>query len=481
MVKQVYNPYLPLYEYIPDGEPHVYDGRLFVYGSHDQFGAFAFCHNDYVSWSAPLDDLSDWRFEGLLYSKKEDPDNKHGHYDLYAPDVTLGPDGRYYVYYEFGFKSKLGVAVSDSPQGPFHYLGHVHFKDGHELGTKKGDVFPFDPGVLTDEDKRVYLYVGFGPDHWFPQIRSGVKHDGCYAFELEPDMLTIKDGPHKVLDRKGLASKEFQGHEFFEASSIRKINGLYYLSYSSINGHELCYSTSSSPFGPFTYGGTLVSNGDVFLNGRTASEACYPLGNNHGGLVNVNGQWYIFYHRHTNYTNTDRQGMAEKIVLDDQGHFHQAEMTSCGLNGGPLKGQGLYPASICCLLKPKGGNVFYPFCKTPYQKHHKTYLTQSGPDDSVMTTQYIHDIHDKTYVGYKYFDLSKTHLVGLYLKGKFSGTLCMAFHEKGPEVNAIHLQLNTKHYTEMLMPVPQGASACTGLFFRFSGKGSLDFNKFELK
>ena len=85
--KQVFNPYLPLYEYIPDGEPHVFDGRVYVYGSHDHFGAFDFCFNDYVTWSAPLDDLSDWRYEGVIFRKNQDPMNPKGKRCLFAPDV----------------------------------------------------------------------------------------------------------------------------------------------------------------------------------------------------------------------------------------------------------------------------------------------------------------------------------------------------------------------------------------------------------
>ena len=65
MKKQVFNPYLPSYEYIPDGEPRVFDGRLYIYGSHDRFNGAVYCANDYVCWSAPEDDLSDWRYEEI--------------------------------------------------------------------------------------------------------------------------------------------------------------------------------------------------------------------------------------------------------------------------------------------------------------------------------------------------------------------------------------------------------------------------------
>ena len=94
MKKQVYNPFLPLNEYIPDGEPHIFDGRVYLYGSHDEEGGYTFCMNDYTAWSAPVDDLSDWRCEGIIYSAKQDPDYENRHF-MYAPDVVRGNDGRY--------------------------------------------------------------------------------------------------------------------------------------------------------------------------------------------------------------------------------------------------------------------------------------------------------------------------------------------------------------------------------------------------
>ena len=136
------NPYLPSGEYIPDAEPHVFGDRVYIYGSHDRFGAPIFCVNDYVTWSAPVEDLSDWRYEGVIYKKNQDPKNKLGLRLLFAPDVTLGADGRFYMYYAFDFMGIMGVAVADSPVGPFEFYGHVHHKDGTLWGRKKGDSFP---------------------------------------------------------------------------------------------------------------------------------------------------------------------------------------------------------------------------------------------------------------------------------------------------------------------------------------------------
>lgn len=115
-MKQVFNPYLPAGEYIPDGEPHVFGNRVYVYGSHDRFNAAIFCVNDYVCYSAPVDDLSAWRYEGVIYKKKQDPLNKLGIRLLFAPDVVQGVDGRYYLYYAYDFLGRMGVAVSDKPQ-----------------------------------------------------------------------------------------------------------------------------------------------------------------------------------------------------------------------------------------------------------------------------------------------------------------------------------------------------------------------------
>ena len=117
-MKQVFNPYLPAGEYIPDGEPHVFGNRVYVYGSHDRFNAAIFCVNDYVCYSAPVDDLSAWRYEGVIYKKKQDPLNKLGIRLLFAPDVVQGVDGRYYLYYAYDFLGRMGAAVSDKPQGP---------------------------------------------------------------------------------------------------------------------------------------------------------------------------------------------------------------------------------------------------------------------------------------------------------------------------------------------------------------------------
>lgn len=330
------NPYLPLWEYVPDGEPRIWGDRLYVYGSHDVAGSTQFCEGDYVVWSAPLDDLGSWKYEGISYPYTATTASLEEGGNLAAPDCVQGPDGRYYLYYNRGKYDPCEVAVSDTPQGPFTYLCNVTFPDGTIPATKM-----FDPGVLVDDDGRIYLYIGFCPTLDFPWALKLGKYS--LGFELEPDMHTIKAGPFEVLPGcQATAGTGFEGHGFYEASSPRKIGKRYYLVYSSEQSHDLCYAVSDQPLTGYRYGGILVSNADIGRNGNTTPKA--PYGNTHGGLVRLGGQWYIFYHRQTHGIECCRQGCAEPVVLDAEGHFHQAEITSCGLNGGPLPGTGSYNA-----------------------------------------------------------------------------------------------------------------------------------------
>ena len=158
---QVYNPFLPMDAYIPDGEPHVFGNRVYLYGSHDKEGGETFCMLDYVVYSAPVTDLTDWRREGIIYKAEQDPDYQERKY-MYAPDVVKGNDGRYYLYYcmsgSFGHGGYFGpiqVAVCDTPAGKYEYLGYVKNKNGQPAQ----DFVCFDPGVFNDNG-RIFLYSG---------------------------------------------------------------------------------------------------------------------------------------------------------------------------------------------------------------------------------------------------------------------------------------------------------------------------------
>jgi len=368
-MQQIYNPYLPTFEYVPDGEPHVFGDRVYVYGSHDRFDGAYFCLNDYVAWSAPVTDLTDWRYEGVILRKDQDPRNQaapgtypmpevwpgipirrehslnpEGMHAQFAPDVVRGADGRYYLFYCLDCLPQVAVAVCDEPAGAYEFHGFVRHADGQLLGEKEGDLFQFDPGVFLDDDGTVYLYSGNAP-----MTKENIPYftkTGSQVMTLESDMLTLSTEPRKLMpDLRDSEGSGYEGHEFFEASSIRKIRGKYYFVYSSVRSHELCYAVSDRPDAGYEYGGTIVDIGDVFLDGREEQDALMPLGNTHGGIELINGQWYVFYHRQTNRTNFSRQACAEKIAFDEDGRIAQVEVTSCGLNGGALRAEGMYPAA----------------------------------------------------------------------------------------------------------------------------------------
>ena len=480
MKQQAFNPYLPGWEYIPDGEPHIFGNRVYIYGSHDSFGAPIFCVKDYVCWSAPVTDLSDWRYEGVIYRKNQDPSNKLGIRCLYAPDVAQGVDGRFYLYYAFDFMGEMGVAVCDTPAGKYEFYGHVHFKDGHVWGRRHGEPFPFDPGVFVDDDNRVYLYSGFATKVPFIASRGhNLTNEGGVVLELEQDMLTIRSGPDLLFPTKGKKGA-FPGHAFFEASSMRKIDGKYCFVYSSEHNHELCYAMSDSPKGPFTYGGVLVDIGDLGLDGNE-DETCASnyLGNTHGGMLEIDGQWYIFYHRQTNQSSYARQGCAEKLERTADGGFKQAELTSCGLNQGALKGIGIYKARIACNLWSAEGTGRYDGRRPGKRLKNHPYFTQSRKKEIDNPKQYIANMKQGAVAGFKYFEMGYADQIKITVRGIAEGKMQVSDNRDFANICAeikIHSKDKEWHGYSGRLVVNKGRKA---LFFRFSGKGTIDFLSFE--
>ncbi|MCR5121054.1 MAG: family 43 glycosylhydrolase [Ruminococcus sp.] len=465
MKKTGFNPYLPSWEYIPDGEPYVFDGRVYVYGSHDFWNGYVFCMGDYVCWSAPVDDLGSWRYEGVIYPRNADPMNKDGKMCLYAPDVTVGSDGRYYLYYVLDKISVISVAVCDTPAGKYEFLGYVRYKDGTRLGERAGDEPQFDPGVLTEGDV-TYLYSGFCP-------RGDKSRTGSKVVTLDKDMLTVIHEPTLVVPGTCYGKgTEFEGHAFFEASSIRKVGEKYYFIYSSEVMHELCYAVSDSPLEGFKYGGVLVSNTDLHIDSyKPADMPMCPGANNHGSIVQINDDWYIFYHRHTNNTWYSRQGCAEKLTLTADGRFPQAEMTSCGLNGGALEGRGEYPAYLAC-------NLFTP-------EHHLYLGTPGSPKivqdgrDGDEEVGYIAEIKDGTTAGFKYFDCKGVKRFGIYTRAYCDGKFELRLKWDG-EVLAEFPVKNTNVWEPCFrdVAIPDGVHA---FYLTYKGNGSPQLKSFVLE
>lgn len=376
------NPYLPFDEYIPDCEPRVFNDRVYIYGSHDLIDVYGGgCAGNYEAWSAPVDDLDNWTYEGVLYDKTKDPGYQEG-MNMLASDC-VEKDGFYYLYYSPVMNTdgnKIAVAKSDSPAGPFDYYGEVAYEDGTVYDNT------FDPAVLVDDDGRNYLYSG----------------GESSVVELDDDMLTIIGEPTRLVPRADEDAssvgcitnpEDLEGHAFYEGSSIRKINGTYYLSWANEQICQLSYATSDSPTGPYTYRGVIISN-----DGKMTEEdtAVYPYGNIHGGLIELNGQWYTFYHRQTNGVESRfwsaRQGCADKIEFLEDGSIRRAEMTSIGLSDSPLDPYEENSSFLACYLKPKDEAQTSNNGYGPYTKQFAVNLHG------------ISNLTNNSAAGFKYFD-----------------------------------------------------------------------------
>ena len=464
MKKEAFNPYLPSWEYIPDGEPYVFGDRVYIYGSHDFYNGYVFCMGDYVCWSAPVDDLGNWRYEGVIYPKTEDPLNREGKMCLYAPDVTVGPDGRYYLYYVLDKVPIVSVAVCDTPAGRYQFYGYVHYADGTKLGERQGDEPQFDPGVLT-EDGHTWLYTGF--------CGVGDKtRTGAMATCLDRDMLTVIQEP-KFIVPGSVQSKgtEYEGHAFFEAPSIRRRGDVYYFIYSSEVMHELCYAVSSRPDGGFCYGGVIVSNCDLHIDSYKPAQMPAAYGaNNHGSIVEIGGKWYIFYHRHTNGTWYSRQGCAEEISFREDGHIPQVEMTSCGLNGGPLNGEGEHPAYLACNLYTAEPSVYVGGDDKPK-------IVQDGRDGD-REDGYLANIKDSAVAGFKYFDCRGIKKIAVTTRGYADGVFEIRTKRDGGPIAKIKIEYTNvwETYTADI-DLPDGVYA---FYITYTGGGTTSLKSFTL-
>lgn len=463
--KQAWNPYLPSWEYIPDAEPYVFGDRVYVFGSHDFYNGYVFCMGDYVCWSAPVDDLGNWRYEGVIYKKTDDPFNKAGKMCLYAPDVTVGPDGRYYLYYVLDKVSVVSVAVCDTPAGKYEFYGYVHYTDGALLGERAGDEPQFDPGVLTEGDK-TYLYTGFCG-------RGDRSRHGAMVTVLGKDMLTIEAAPRFIVPGcEYSAGTEYEGHAFFEAPSIRKKGNTYYFIYSSQVMHELCYATSKKPTGDFRYGGVLVSNSDLHIDSYKPGEQPAAYGaNNHGSIVEIQGQPYVFYHRQTNGTWYSRQGCAEKLTVRGDGSIEQAQLTSCGLNDGPLEGKGYYPAYLACNLFTDTPAVYVGGADQPR-------VMQDGRDGD-ENEGYIGNIQDGATAGFKFFRGTEAKKIHVWTRGYAQGVLEVRTELKGKVLAELSVEYaNVWEESQAEITLPQGEYA---LYLTFRGQGNAMLKGFELR
>lgn len=415
------NPFLPLWEYLPDAEPYIFEDpdnpgqyRIYIYGSHDSMKS-DYCGREQVLWSAPVNDLNNWRYDGIIFESKTDANGKvlnpNGLGDvLFASDIaeSIGKDGKktYYFYPNNQSKGRNGmIAKSNRPDGPFVVCNWSPDNPQETVGDLK-----FDPAVFVDDDGKVYGYWGF-QESW--------------GAELDPKtMATVKDGTQPVKD---LVSNLHQDGKFrfFEASSMRKIKDKYIFIYSrwTENGefglpgsnYTLAYAYSDHPLGPFTYGGTIIDGRgrDTDADGKPIVTAS-PSGNTHGSILQINGQWYVFYHRQAGTNEYARQAMVAPInVKVTEGAGGKVEISEGEYNSEGFEIKGLdpfkrYSAGIACYYTgPKPAYHSWPNMYHSGSYIKPTYLTQplcGNPYNLKISSNPVVNNTNGSVVGYKYFN-----------------------------------------------------------------------------
>ena len=340
------NPYLPLWEHLPDGEPRVFEDpdnpgkyRAYIIGSHD-LTYTAYCGNDIRMWSAPVEDLSQWRDEGPIFSHYV-----NGKWDtMYAPDLVEVKDREtgkktYWLYpHSRGWRRVAMVCKGDRPDGPFTPVNLT------EDGTQcvEGSLIDFDPSVFIEnitnkkdpdynKGYRAYVFYGFrhstayelDQDNMYA-VRPGTKiHD--YFIPASERYGEIRDpqGTEYPALYKGQNPGDFN---FFEASSIRQVGNKYVMVFSGYSGPDyglgstnsaLRYAFGDSPLGPWRSGGVLVDSRGVVPNEDGSHLTTTNFGHNtHGSIQEINGQWYVFYHRPPRCFGNARQAMVAPIKIE---------------------------------------------------------------------------------------------------------------------------------------------------------------------
>ena len=339
------NPYLPLWEHLPDGEPRVFEDpdqpgkfRAYIIGSHDT-NYTAYCGSDIRMWSAPVEDLTQWRDEGPIFTHYVD-----GQWDtMFAPDLVEVKDkatGKktYYLYpHSRGWQRVAMVCKSDRPNGPFVPINLT--EDGRKC--LPGSLIDFDPSVFIetitnkkdkDYDKGFRAYVFYGFQHSTAcELDQNTMYSKREGTELIDPFIPASSADGRLLDKEGSEYKAlYKGQNpldfnFFEASSIRQVGNKYVMVFSGYSGKEyglgntnsaLRYAFGDSPLGPWRSGGVLVDSRGVVANEDGSHLITTNAGHNtHGSLQEINGQWYVFYHRPPRGFGFARQPMVAPVKI----------------------------------------------------------------------------------------------------------------------------------------------------------------------
>ena len=342
---QAQNPYLPLWEHLPDGEPRVFEDpdqpgkyRAYIIGSHDT-NYTAYCGSDIRMWSAPVENLSQWRDEGPIFTHYVD-----GQWDtMFAPDLVEVKDkttGKktYYLYpHSRGWQRVAMVCKGDRPDGPFTPINLT--ADGRKC--LPGSLIDFDPSVFIenitnkkdkDYDKGFRAYVFYGFQHSTAcELDQNAMYSKREGTELIDPFIPASSAGGQLLDKPGSEYKAlYKGQNpldfnFFEASSIRQVGNKYVMVFSGYSGKEygqgntnsaLRYAFGDSPLGPWRSGGVLVdSRGIVAGQDGAKLITTNAAHNTHGSIQEINGQWYVFYHRPPRGFGYARQAMVAPVKI----------------------------------------------------------------------------------------------------------------------------------------------------------------------
>lgn len=283
--------YLVEHLFTADPSAHVFNGKLYIYPSHDIESGVAendngdhFNMQDYHVFS--MEDVNgEVTDHGTVLSVKDIP---WAGRQLWAPDVAY-KNNKYYLYFPLKDKNdifRVGVAVSDKPEGPFI----------PEENPMKG-TYSIDPAILDDEDGNYYMYLG---GLWGGQLQRyrNNKAIECghepkddepalcpLVAKLSDDMLELAEDFHSlvILDENGEPLKAGDhDRRYFEGPWMHKYNGKYYFSYSTGNTHNICYAIGDNAYGPFTYAGVILTP----VVGWTS----------HHSICEFQGKWYLFFH-----------------------------------------------------------------------------------------------------------------------------------------------------------------------------------------
>ena len=426
------NPFLPANEYIPDGEPHVFGDRVYLYGSHDLTEvAPGMCAGDYVCYSAALCDLSQWRYEGVIFRRDQDPfaramtergDRTGMKSHLFAPDV-VEIDERFYLYYGVGVsESGIAVAVADSPVGPFEYVGRVRYPEDEKPAGWRDDTDGIDDGDMAFfGGKAVLSRRGISVKN-YPYDPSLLLHDGrlflyfgllnCYVVELHTgDMRTVVKNPAGGYATTIFRAKPFrlardlllrsrQDAHFVNGPSIREIDGRFVLSYYATGSggfNGMYHAIADAPEGPFTPVGPLVSLGNARFCGQRAPTD--HIGNIHGGMFCDGDRWFQIYHRQTK---AGRSACVAPLSPRADGGFEHAEHTSMGFRTRPLPAFRRWPAYMACHLTNSDG------ASGP----GSPVIVQRGYDCPAGELPVVSRLRAGDVVGYTYFDFGEKPVAG---------------------------------------------------------------------